>query len=78
MLPLLSGLPQSLRFAFLPNYGEVWFFLYGQDVSLEDQKRAEETIAAVKSAFYAVSLFPPLVRHLKKQWGSYSLSEDGG
>ncbi|WP_017872585.1 CinA family nicotinamide mononucleotide deamidase-related protein [Candidatus Caldatribacterium saccharofermentans] len=72
MLPLLSGLPQSLRFAFLPNYGEVWFFLYGQDVSLEDQKRAEETIAAVKSAFMPY-LFSPFGETLEEAVGKLLL-----
>ncbi|MBC7217281.1 MAG: CinA family nicotinamide mononucleotide deamidase-related protein [Candidatus Caldatribacterium sp.] len=47
--PLLGELPASLRFSFLPNYGEVWFFLYGQGVPPEDRAKGEAVLEKVKS-----------------------------
>lgn len=49
--PLLAGLPKSLRFSFLPNYGEVWFFLYGQNVSPEEKAQGEEVLEAIRKMF---------------------------
>ncbi|MCS7241391.1 MAG: CinA family nicotinamide mononucleotide deamidase-related protein [Candidatus Caldatribacterium sp.] len=50
MRPFLQELPKSLRFSFLPNYGEVWFFLYGQNVSSEEITRGEEILENVKKS----------------------------
>lgn len=49
--PLLRELPGNLRFSFLPNYGEVWFFLYGQNVLPEDIAKGEEVLESIKSMF---------------------------
>lgn len=46
--PLLLDLPKSLRFSFLPNYGEVWFFLYGQSVSPREVTEGERILENIK------------------------------
>lgn len=51
MRPLLLDLPKSLRFAFLPNYGEVWFFLYGQNVPPEEATKGEKILESAKEMF---------------------------
>lgn len=57
--PFLSTLPRNLRFSFLPNYGEVWFFLYGHKVSSEEITKGEEILESIKSmlSFYLFSQY---------------------
>lgn len=46
--PLLGNLPRTIRYSFLPNYGEVWFFLYGQGVSQEERAEGSRLIEVIK------------------------------
>jgi len=38
--PFLSHLPSSFNLAFLPNYGEVWLYVYSSHFSLEEKEAA--------------------------------------
>jgi len=68
ILPLLSDMPPDLRFSFLPNYGEVWFFLYGQNVPQSAREKATQIIARIKEAFSA-HLFSPYGETLEEAVG---------
>jgi len=44
MKPFLSRLPSEVHFAFLPNYGEVWFYLYAYKAGKERRKELDRLI----------------------------------
>ncbi|HSV31015.1 MAG TPA: CinA family nicotinamide mononucleotide deamidase-related protein [Atribacteraceae bacterium] len=47
--PHLADLPGSLKPAFLPNFGEVWFYLYGDAPDRSARGQAEEILATLEN-----------------------------
>lgn len=68
VLPLLSDVPSGLRFSFLPNYGEVWFFFHGQDVPHGAREKVAQIITRIKETFL-VNLFSPYGETLEEAVG---------
>jgi nicotinamide-nucleotide amidase len=56
MKPFLSHLPVEVRFAFLPNYGEVWFYFYTYEADKERREELDRLIEEV-STLYGDFLF---------------------
>lgn len=56
MKPFLSRLPSEVRFAFLPNYGETWFYFYTYEADKERREELDRLIEEV-SALYGDFLF---------------------
>lgn len=51
MKPFLASLPEGIRFAFLPNYGEVWFYLYVYEAGPERRKELDRLIEEAANVY---------------------------
>ncbi|MGQ9473800.1 MAG: competence/damage-inducible protein A [Candidatus Caldatribacteriaceae bacterium] len=49
--PLLSNLSDEIHFAFLPNYGEVWFYLYAERTNEKNKKEMDALIEAIHRSY---------------------------
>ncbi len=56
--PLLRSLPADVRFAFLPKYGEIWFYLYAYQVDEEKRRKMDEHLDLIARSQYDF-LFSP-------------------
>ncbi|MEN3185479.1 MAG: competence/damage-inducible protein A [Atribacterota bacterium] len=51
MKPFLASLPEGIHFAFLPNYGEVWFYLYVREAGSERREELDKIAAELASTY---------------------------
>ncbi|NSW75344.1 MAG: competence/damage-inducible protein A [Candidatus Atribacteria bacterium] len=58
MKPFLASLPEKVRFAFLPNYGEVWFYLYASEAGHQRREELDRLVEEVAN-IYGDFLFSP-------------------
>ncbi len=47
--PFLQNMPSSLHVAYLPRYGEVWFYLYGDTASSVEREEASHRLNTIAS-----------------------------
>ncbi|MCX6088938.1 MAG: nicotinamide-nucleotide amidohydrolase family protein [Candidatus Atribacteria bacterium] len=66
--PLLTELPPSLKPAYLPSFGEVWFYLYSDQKNLDTVERAERVIQKIKDQYHQY-LFTPFGDTLEEACG---------